>query len=127
MPGLRPLLPCQVHGLHWCGKAAGDQILAGTFHFHCCPAIYLTVGATVAERPEWCVVSLAAPGFSGMAGRAAAIRGPRLQALPLLSPGSLSSMSSSLPTFRCTGMWNSPGSHALSRGTFVVSVLLVVD
>lgn len=88
---------------------------------------YLTVGAAVAGRPELCVVSLAAPRFSGMAGRAAAITGPRLQALPLLSPGSTSSMSSSLPTFRCTGMWNSPGSPALGRGTFMVSVLLVVD
>ena len=86
MPGLWPVLPCQIHGLHSCGKAAGDQILGGTFHFHCCPAIYLTVGAAVAGRPELCVVSLAAPKFSGMAGRAAAIRSPRLQALPLLSP-----------------------------------------
>ena len=97
------------------------------FHFHCCPIIYLIVGATVAGRPVVCAVFLAATRFSGMAGRAAAIRGPRLQALPLLSPGSTSLMSSSLPTFRCTGMWNSPGSHALDRETFAVSALLVED
>ena len=42
-------------------------------------------------------------------------RGPGSQAPPLLFPGSVSSMCSSPPTFRCTDVWNSPASRCVGQ------------
>lgn len=126
--GCGPFCHIRFMGCTGVGKQPGTRFLEAPASLPLLPHYLSDCGRSCGwEARVVCAVSLAATRFSGMAGRAAAIRGPPLQALPLLSPGSTSPVSSSLPTFRYTGMWNSAGSHALGRETFVVSALLVVD